>query len=101
MADSAAFEGVCEVLERSDRLDRLESRGTVRLALTHAGLEASSVTAAQMTVVLEQALPRQLRSRGARDADSLLRHAVTALAPVASAADPQCTPPSASARPAA
>jgi hypothetical protein len=84
MTDSPVFECVCEVLERSSSLDRLESLGTVRLALKQAGLEARTVTTSQMTVVLEKVLPEELTSRGVGDADSLLGEVVNALATVAS-----------------
>jgi hypothetical protein len=64
MADSAAFELVCEVLERDTSLDRLEARGTVRLAIKSAGLEARSVTPDQMAVVVKNLLSRELETRG-------------------------------------
>ena len=48
MPDSAAFEWTCNELEERCSLDRLEARGTVRLALKQAGLEARSVTPEQM-----------------------------------------------------
>jgi hypothetical protein len=64
MADSPAFEAVCDALETSSSLDRLEARGTVRLALKQAGLEARSVSAAQLAVVVEKVLPEELDSRG-------------------------------------
>lgn len=86
MSDSRVFECVCEVLERSSSLDRLESRGTVRLALKHAGLEARSVTASQMAVVLEKVLPKELTSRGVDDVDPLIAEAVNALASIESEA---------------
>ncbi|MBW2398932.1 MAG: hypothetical protein JRG80_06625 [Deltaproteobacteria bacterium] len=84
MAGSPVFECVCEVLERSSSLDRLESRGTVRLALKQAGLEARSVSASQMKVVLEKVLPEELASRGVDDVDALLGETVSALATVES-----------------
>lgn len=84
MADSPAFECACEVLQSSSSLDRLESRGTVRLALKQAGLEARSVTAAQMTVVVEKVLPEELTSRGVSDVESLLGRVVSALSAVES-----------------
>ena len=64
MADAAAFECVCDELERASSLDRLEARGTVRLALKQAGLEARNVTVEQMRVILEKVLPSELASRG-------------------------------------
>ena len=64
MADSPAFTAVCETLEASSSLDRLEARGTVRLALKEAGLQAASVSASQLKVVVDKLLPRALESRG-------------------------------------
>ena len=64
MADSPAFDFVCSELEARTELDRLAARGTVRLALKQAGLEARSVTPDQMKVVLDKVLPEELDSRG-------------------------------------
>lgn len=64
MADSAAFDFVCDQLQSETSLDRLEARGTVRLALKQAGLEARTVTPDQMKVVVEKVLPGELDSRG-------------------------------------
>lgn len=58
------FESVADALEQRTDLSQLEARGTIRLALKQAGLEAREVTSAQMAVVLEQVLPRELRARG-------------------------------------
>jgi hypothetical protein len=71
MADSNAFTTLCEKLEQSSTLDRLEARGTVRLALKQAGLEAASVAASQLVVVVDKILPNELRTRGIEDADSV------------------------------
>ena len=67
VADSAAFNWVCSELESRTTLDRLEARGTVRLALKQAGLESRSVTSAQLRVVLQKVLPVELRARGIDD----------------------------------
>ena len=67
MADSQAFEWMCGELERSTSLDRLQARGTLRLALKEAGLQARSVTAVQMDAVVRQVLPGELRARGVQD----------------------------------
>lgn len=64
MADSPAFDFVCTKLEELTDLDRLAARGTVRLALKEAGLEARSVTSEQMGVVLDKVLPPELVARG-------------------------------------
>ena len=64
MADSAAFEFACGQLEARTSLDRLAARGTVRIALKQAGLEARSITPEQMAVVVQKILPTELASRG-------------------------------------
>jgi hypothetical protein len=64
MADSIAFTTACETLEGSTSLDRLEARGTVRLALKQAGLDAGTVSPSQLRVVVEKVLPVELESRG-------------------------------------
>lgn len=64
MADSKVFTWVSQELAAATPLSDIEARGTVRLALKEAGLEARSVDAEQMAVVLRQVLPRELASRG-------------------------------------
>ncbi len=71
MADSAAFEWACGELERRSELDRLEARGTVRLALRSGGLEARTVTAVELASVFDKLLPRGLDARGVPDGDAL------------------------------
>jgi hypothetical protein len=71
MADAAAFDWTCTRLEEETSLDRLEARGTVRLALKSAGLEARVVTPDQMRVVLEKVMASELSARGIADAEAL------------------------------
>jgi hypothetical protein len=71
MAGSQAFEYLCEALETSSSLERLEARGTVRIALKEAGLEARSVTPSELAVVVQKILPRELRQRGVADEAAL------------------------------
>ena len=71
MADTRAFDLVCEQLEAGTPLDRLEARGTVRLALKKAGLEARSITPEQMVVVVSRILPEELSNRGVEGASNL------------------------------
>jgi hypothetical protein len=40
------------------------ARGTVRLAVKKAGLDAATVTPAEMSVLVERILPAELRARG-------------------------------------
>ncbi len=67
MANSEVFDFVCEEIESHTTLDRLSSRGTVRIALKQAGLDPSAVTPEQMAVVVERLLPAELASRDIRD----------------------------------
>ncbi len=62
MATSPAFDFICAELEARTPLTQLEARGTVRIALKSAGLEASTVDA-QMCVVLAKVLPAELDQR--------------------------------------
>lgn len=71
MADSPAFDFVCAQLQERTSLDRLEARGTIRLALKEAGLDARSITPDQMSVVVEKVLPRELETRGVTNAPTL------------------------------
>jgi hypothetical protein len=71
MADSPAFDCACAGLEEGSSLDRLEARGTVRIALKEAGLDASHVTREQMVVVIERVLPTELERRGVENCDAL------------------------------
>lgn len=71
MADAAIFDWLCFELEQCTPLDRLESRGTVRLALKQAGLEARTVRPDQLKVVIERVLPCELAARGIEDATPL------------------------------
>ncbi len=67
MAESEVFDFVCEQLEQRTALDRLESRGTVRITLKQAGLEARTVDSEQMSVVVSKLLAGELESRGVAD----------------------------------
>ncbi|MCG8588687.1 MAG: hypothetical protein MJE66_05295 [Proteobacteria bacterium] len=71
MSATAVFDNACSQLEERTSLDRLEARGTVRLALKTAGLEPGKVTKEQMLTVLERVLPGELESRGIDQAESI------------------------------
>ena len=79
MAGSRTFEWICAELESSSSLSALEARGTVRLALKQAGLEANQVTPEQMSVVTERVLRGELHSRGLEDAEELCGALATGL----------------------
>ena len=80
MATSPVFDAVCEQLEKQTSLDRLAMRGTVRISLKEAGLDAKSVSWDQMLVVLARVLPGELGSRGVDNAASLCEDVTQSLA---------------------
>ena len=84
MADSPAFVWTCEELERLTDFDRLEARGTVRIALKASGLEARDVTPDQMLVVVEKLLPVELGARGLDSSDSICMRLATGLGSIES-----------------
>ncbi|MDH3687544.1 MAG: hypothetical protein OEP95_15030 [Myxococcales bacterium] len=71
MADSAPFDWLCTQLEARTELSLLEARGTVRLALKASGLDAGTVRAEELAVVLERVLPNELTTRGVDDSAGL------------------------------
>ncbi|MCG8589611.1 MAG: hypothetical protein MJE66_10000 [Proteobacteria bacterium] len=92
MADSRAFGFVCDALEQRSSLDRLEARGTVRIACRGAGLEVTHVTPEQMVVLLERVLPGELDSRGIADGRALcdaIRQDVSQLEPETTGDSPE------------
>lgn len=72
MAESL-FEFVAARLEDATSLDKLEARGTLRIALKDAGLDPRSVSAEQMSVMLLRAMPTELTARGIESADEVCR----------------------------
>jgi len=79
MPDSAAFEFACGQLETRSSLDRLAARGTIRIALKQAGLEARSVTPEQMAVVIQKILPSELSNRGVDSVEEICQTILTGL----------------------
>ena len=65
------FDLAAERLEHHTSLDRLEARGTLRLAFKVAGLEPKSVSSEQLRVLFERVLPGELETRGVGDAASV------------------------------
>ena len=72
MADGL-FEFISAKIEERTELNKLEARGTVRIALKEAGLDTRGVTAEQMSVMLEKAMAKELLARGVTDADEVCR----------------------------
>ena len=72
MADTL-FDLAAERLEHHTSLDRLEARGTLRIALKIAGLTAKSVTAGQICVVFKKVMHDELEKRDVSDAAAACR----------------------------
>ena len=58
------FDIAAERLEESTDMDRLAVRGTLRLALKEAGLDAQNLSVAQLRAVFEKLMPKELEARG-------------------------------------
>jgi hypothetical protein len=77
MADSPAFSWVCDQLQRATPLSEIEVRGTVRLVLKQAGLEARNVSGAEMAVLLGKVMPLELQQRAVENAGRLCEDLAT------------------------
>lgn len=73
MSESSLFDQVAERLDELTDLSRLESRGTLRIALKKAGFDAQGVTAFQFGIVIEKMVPDELASRGIADIEGVTR----------------------------
>jgi len=86
------FDFVSDELERLTELEKLEARGTVRLALKAAGLDVRTVTTEQMVATLEKVMPKEIGARGVADGDQVCRTIAIALKaahPSSNALDPE------------
>lgn len=86
MADSI-FDFVAKGLQEATSLDKLEARGTIRLALKAAGLDARSVTKEQMTVLLQKLMATELSNRGIADAEFVAQGLIRSLDQIETASD--------------
>jgi hypothetical protein len=73
------FDFVSDELERLTGLGKLEARGTVRLALKAAGLDARTVTTQQMVAMLEKVMPSEMKARGVANGEQTCKTLVTSL----------------------
>lgn len=76
---TSIFDLVADEIEQRTDLAKLEARGTVRLALKEAGLDARSVNAAQMDVMLDKVMPGEMRARGVENPEPVCEAIRTAL----------------------
>jgi hypothetical protein len=71
VAEEIIFDFLCSELERESSLERLEARGTVRIAIKQAGLDPHTVTPQELAVVVQKVLPGELSARGVDGAEAL------------------------------
>ena len=83
MAD-ALFDIAAERLGESSEMDRLSARGTLRLALKAAGLDANRLTVPQLRTVFKKIMPKELEARGVADAAACCKTAMDAIERAAS-----------------
>lgn len=95
MASLQIFDWVCTSLEEATRWSPIEARGTVRIALKKCGLDASSLTAAQLQVVIKRVLPDELRRRGVADGQERCDALASALLSQSFCGDADATSPEA------
>ena len=78
---NSAFEQASELVTEQTSLTGPQARGAIRLALKDGGLDAKSVTSAQLSVVFQKLMPARLRGQGLtpEDADGICQKVVVAL----------------------
>jgi hypothetical protein len=81
------FDLAAEKLEESTEMDRLAARGTLRIALKEAGLDAHKLTTPQLRAVFEKLMPKELEARGVANATATCNAVTDQIASAASAAD--------------
>jgi hypothetical protein len=81
------FDLAAENLERTTDMDRLAARGTLRIALKEAGLDAHKLTLPQLRAVFERLMPKELDARGVSDAAATCEAAMDEIARSADAID--------------
>ena len=81
------FDLAAEKLERTTDMDRLAARGTLRIALKEAGLDAHKLTLPQLRAVFERLMPKELDARGVSDAAATCEAAMDEIARSADAID--------------
>jgi hypothetical protein len=77
--DSPVFEWTSAALERATTFNSLQARGTVRLALKKAGLDATTVNVIGMLAVVSRLMPKELASRKIENGEAICAQLVVDL----------------------
>jgi hypothetical protein len=81
------FDIAAERLEETSDMDRLEARGTLRIAVKEAGLDVQNLTIPQLLAVFEKLMPKELEARGVTDAAATCKAVMKDIVSAASVAD--------------
>jgi hypothetical protein len=71
------FDVAAERLETHSDLDKLEARGTLRIALGTAGLDVNALSIAQLEAVMDKIMPGELERRGVWKPESVCSAVMT------------------------
>jgi len=74
------FDCAADELERHTELNRLEARGTLRLAIKRAGLDAKRLRFRELDAIFERVMPGQLATRGIDQPSSVCKAIMVAIA---------------------
>ena len=85
------FDCAAEKLEALTDFDRLEARGTLRIALKEAGLEAAHLTLPQLEAVFDKVMPPQLEQRAVGDTQAVCVAVIKEIRLAGNAGDAQAT----------
>jgi hypothetical protein len=77
--DSDAFTIVADRLCKLSDLDRLEARGTIRLAFKQAGVDVRCFGMDDLEAVFAKIMPRELQARGCSDSESICKAVVNSM----------------------
>jgi hypothetical protein len=80
MADSAAFDLVCDLLRQHTTFSEIEARGTVRLALKALGQNPKTVGRSEIMHAVGSTLQPELTARSVADAAAVCRKLLDGLA---------------------
>jgi len=83
------FDLAAAKLEAITEMDRLAARGTLRIALKEAGLDAHKLTIPQLRAVFERLMPKELDARGVTNSAAACRTAMDEIERSADSIDSQ------------
>lgn len=81
------FDLAAAKLEASTDMDRLTARGTLRIGLKEAGLDAHKLTIPQLRAVFEKLMPKELDARGIGNAAATCQRVMDEIARLADSID--------------